>query len=102
MKKITIVCDDTVHGLQVLDTQVPTLTAHLMLFRIFAIIRYEGRSVDSFKNKVYCDDEGSVQLDCYDAPPSAVLEKLSLRAVLPLSMILYLQLLFPCIFQTCR
>ena len=29
---------------------------------------------------MFCDDEGSIQLDCYDALPSAVLEKLSLKS----------------------
>ncbi len=80
-EKITIVCDDTVRG--------------------NASFRYSGqdfsRAFDSFldsarlyvtkdngvwtvsKIRILSDDEGNVQLDCYDVSPCAVLEKLSIK-----------------------
>jgi len=81
-EKITIVCDDTVRGnasFRYAGSDFNSaFDAFLESSRLYVMKEKDQWTVS--KIRVYCDDEGSVQLDCYDAPPSAVLEKLSLRS----------------------
>jgi len=81
-EKITIVCDDTVRGNASFRYSGSDFSkafdAFLESSRLYVIKEKDQWTVS--KIRVYCDDEGSIQLDCYDALPSAVLEKLSLKS----------------------
>ena len=81
-EKITIVCDDTVRGNASFRYSGSdfdrAFDAFLESSRLYVVKEKEQWTVS--KIRVFCDDEGNIQLDCYDALPSAVLEKLSVKS----------------------
>ncbi len=78
-EKITIVCDDTVDGNASFRYAGYDFNQAFDSFLSSARL-YVTKEKDQWivsKIRVFCDDEGNIQLDCYDALPSAVLEKVS-------------------------